>query len=136
MAGKADWVAMGMPTEGLLSKATIQTIVREVPVCRLEDDLTDVKSRIAGDWTFSVVVDPERIVLGLLDLVTIQHSQGTVEDLMKPAPLTLRPSVLIAEAIAYFEQSDLKFAIVTKSTGELMGAIRKSDLESVKQEQS
>jgi hypothetical protein len=42
--------------------------------------------------------------------------------------------LLIDEAIAYFDQSDLAFALVTKLTGELMGAIRKSDLESHRHE--
>ena len=56
----------------------------------------------------------------------------TIEDIMKPAPLTLRPSVPIAEAIAYFEEAHLMFVLVTKSTGELMGGIRKGDLENMR----
>jgi len=58
----------------------------------------------------------------------IQQVPRTIEDLMKPAPLTMRPSVLIAEAADYFTQSRRAFALVTKSTGELIGAIRKGDL--------
>ena len=134
MAGKADWVAMGMPSEGALANATIKSLVRDVPVCRLEDDIRNVKSQTSGDLNISVVVDRDRIVLGLLELPIIRDLEGTIEVLMKPAPLTLRPSVLIAEAIDYFEETDLKFALVTKSIGELMGAIRKSDLEAVKHE--
>ena len=44
--------------------------------------------------------------------------------------------VTIAEAITYFEQSDLAFALVTKSTGELMGAIRKTDLDNAQKKKS
>ncbi len=127
---------MGMPTDGALAKATIQNVVRQLPVCGLGDDLMDVKSRIVGEWKITVVIDAQRIVLGLLDLATIKDSDGTIEDLMKPAPLTLRPSVTIAEAVTYFEQSDLTFVLVTKSTGELMGAIRKTDLENVQKKKS
>ena len=122
---------MGMPTEGMLTETTIQQLVRDVPTCELGEKLVDVKARISEDWNISVVVDPQTIVLGLLDLAHLQDSRS-IEDLMNPAPLTLRPSVLIAEALAYFEQSHLVFALVTRSTGELMGAVRKKDLESIK----
>ena len=132
MAGKIDWIAMGMPTEGMLTETTIQQLVREVPTCKLGENLADVKARLSEDWNISVVVDPQTIVLGLLDLDHVQDSKGSIEDVMNPAPLTLRPSVLIAEALAYFEQSHLIFALVTRSTGELIGAIRKKDLESMK----
>jgi predicted transcriptional regulator len=129
VAGKADWIAMGMPTEGTLTEATIQHVVSKVPTCGLHESLGDVKARLFDDWQLSVVIDPKRIVLGLLDLSLIRDLQGSIENLMKPAPLTLRPSVLIAEALTYFEQSNLTFALVTKSTGELLGAVRKVDLE-------
>lgn len=109
MAGKIDWIAMGMPTEGMLTETTIQQFVREVPTCELGENLVDVKARMSGDWN------------------------GSIEDLMNPALPTLRPSVLIAEALAYFEQSHLTFALVTRSTGELIGAVRKKDLESMKE---
>ena len=132
VAGKIDWIAMGMPTEGMLTETTIQQLVHEVPTCELGDNLVDVKARIPADWNISVVVDPQTIVLGLLDLDHVQDSKGSIEDVMNPAPLTLRPSVLIAEALAYFEQSHLIFALVTRSTGELIGAVRKKDLESMK----
>ena len=124
---------MGMPSEGALANATIKALIREVPVCRLDDNMA-VNSRISGDWNISVVTDSERIVLGLLELPIAEESGRRIEDLMKPAPLTLRPSVLIAEAVAYFDESELTFALVTKSTGELMGAIRKSDLETQRRE--
>jgi Mg/Co/Ni transporter MgtE len=132
VAGKIDWIAMGMPTEGRLTETTIQQLVREVPTCEVGENLVDVKARISGDWNISVVVDPQTVVLGLLDLDHVQDSQGSIEDVMNPAPLTLRPSVLIAEASEYFERSHLTFALVTRSTGELMGAIRRKDLESMK----
>ena len=119
---------MGMPTEGSTTEATIQDRIREVPTCDLDESLAAVKTRLFGDWQICVVVDPARIVLGLLDLPLIGDSQGSIEELMKPAPLTLRPSVLVSEALARFEKSHLMFALVTRSTGELMGAIRKIDL--------
>ena len=82
---------MGMPSEGLLANATIKRLISEVPQCRLEDDTTSLKSRVANGWDICVVVDSERIVLGLLELSMIPNA-GTLEDIMKRAPLTLRAS--------------------------------------------
>lgn len=119
---------MGLRTEGTQANSTIKAIVRDVPVCGLHDDLAQVKSRITGDWNICVVVDSKRVVLGLLDM-SLLTDLGTIEDSMKPAPRTLRPSVPLVEASNFFDQSGLLFALVTKSTGELMGAIRKADLK-------
>src|SRR5262245_54636342 len=122
---------MGMPTEGSFAEPTIKQRIREVPICGLGESLDAVKAKLFDDWQISVVVDSARIVLGLLDLTIIANSQGTqgtIDELMRPAPLTLRPSVSINEALARFEKSHLVFALVTKSTGELMGAVRKIDL--------
>ena len=119
---------MGLPTEGSTTEPTIQHRIRQVPTCKLDESLAEVKTKLFGDWQICVVVDPARIVLGLLDLPLIGDSQGSIEELMKPAPLTLRPSVTIREALARFEKSNLVFALVTKATGELMGAVRKIDL--------
>ena len=125
---------MDMPSEGVLANATIKRLIRDVPLCKLEDDAAAVKSGIADDWNVCAVVDSHRTVLGLLELERIPTTKVPIEDIMKPAPLTLRPSMLIDEALAYFGQSDLTFALVTKLTGELMGAIRKSDLQSYRRE--
>jgi rhodanese-related sulfurtransferase len=127
-AGKADWLAMGMPSAGSLSESTVQKAVRAVPVCKLREDISDIRARISGEWNIAAAIDESRIVLGLLDFGTIEDAHGVAEDRMKPAPLTLRPSVLITEAAGYLEESDLTFALVTKSTGELLGGIRKNDL--------
>jgi predicted transcriptional regulator len=130
VAGKADWVAMDMPTEGVLAPKTIRERIRkDVPTCGLNQELSDINKVVSDDWNICVVIDSDRIVLGILDLSVVQDVQGTVEELMKPAPPTLRPSVLIDEAEAFFEKSNREFVLVTKSTGQLIGIIRKTDLE-------
>jgi Mg/Co/Ni transporter MgtE len=128
VAGKADWLGMGMPSEGALADATIQSVAQKVSVCTLQETVAAVKSRVADDWNISVVIDKQRIVLGVLEFPITGESDRAIIDLMKPAPLTFRPSVLIEEAIEYFDHSKRTVILVTKSTGELIGAIRKSDL--------
>jgi Enolase C-terminal domain-like len=99
-----------------------------------EQTFAKCRPRFPTIGRFCVVIDANRIVLGLLEMNLIQDSVGSIEKLMQPAPLTLRPSVLIADASAYFDESHLIFALVTKSTGELIGAIRRIDLEDGKRE--
>ena len=120
---------MGMPTEGNTTKLTILKFVRDVPTCVLGENPSDAKTRVPEDWNISVVLDPKRIVLGLLDFTAIQDLRSSIEDVMKPAPATLRPSLSIDGALEHFAKSNRMFALVTKSTGELMGAVRKQDLE-------
>ena len=117
----------GTLIEGGVAHGTIQhQIRRDVPKCRLNQQLEEVKKAIPSDWTICVVVDSNQVVLGLLDLNAIKELHGTIEELMKPAPLTLRPSVLIDEASKFLQQSNKQFALVTKSSGELIGVFEVS----------
>jgi predicted transcriptional regulator len=100
----------------------------------LEETVDAAKSRISGDWNISVVIDHEKIVLGILQFPISAASNKAIEELMEPAPRTLRPSVSSVEAVEYLDQSGLTFALVTKSTGELIGGIRKSDFKNHKHE--
>jgi hypothetical protein len=68
-AGEADWFAYGLPMEG--TNASIphagDLARRDVPTCRLDDDLRDVVRRLrASDWDACPVTNDERVVLGLL----------------------------------------------------------------------
>ena len=68
-AGKSDWMAAGLPTEGTaVGRSTAATVARrEVPTCRLEESLRDVRERVrAAGWDACVVINEKRIVLGLL----------------------------------------------------------------------
>lgn len=121
---------MDMPTEGLLANKTIQDRVRkDVPTCGLNQKLAEVRTAMPHDWDICVVIDPNRIVLGLLDRTGIKDAEGTVDEFMKPAPVTLRPGGLIEEVAMFLDQSKQRFALITKSDGQLIGIIRKTDLE-------
>jgi len=68
-AGKADWLAWGLPREG--TSAGIPTVGdlarRDVPTCGLGETLGAIRQRIrAAGWEECVVTNDRRIVLGLL----------------------------------------------------------------------
>ena len=90
-AGKVDWMAAGLPIEG--TKASVPRVGslarRDVPTCRLEDEVGVVSSRLrATDWDLCVVLNEARIVLGRVTLETDQHK--TVAQVMDPGPVTYR----------------------------------------------
>jgi predicted transcriptional regulator len=130
-AGKLDWLAAGLPTEGENSKsARAGDIARhDVPVCGLKARLGDVRDRArAAGWEAAVVVDQARIVLGLLRAKELaMDSDATVEQVMRPGPSTFRPYVPIKEMADYMVEHSLESSPVTTSDGRLVGLLMMSD---------
>ena len=69
VAGKADWMASGLPVEGKLADyPRAGSVARtDIPTCRLTDRLGDARDRtLDADQNVCVVVNDDRIVLGRL----------------------------------------------------------------------
>ena len=69
MPGKGDWFAIGLPREGrLASVPTIGEVARrDVPTCAPAEKVGAVRERVQkAGWDRCVVVNKERVVLGLL----------------------------------------------------------------------
>jgi CBS domain-containing protein len=132
-AGKSDWMAAGLPTEGKAAgRPTAATVARrDVPTCRLEESLRDVRARVrAAGWDACVVVNEDRIVMGLLRAEQLgREGDLTAESAMRPGPSTFRPNVAIAEMAEYMAKHDLPNAPVTTSAGELIGLLVREDAE-------
>ena len=132
-AGKADWLAAGLPIEGeAAGRATAATVARrDVPTCHLEESLRDVRERVrAVGWNACVVVNAERIVMGLLRAEQLGREEDlTVEAAMRPGPSTFRPNVPIAEMAEVMAKHDLPNAPVTTSAGELIALLVREDAE-------
>jgi CBS domain-containing protein len=135
VAGKADWFASGLPIEGKL--ATIPRIGdiarRDVPVCRLSDKIGDVRERTQeADWDACVVVNDERIVLGLLRRKELESDpQANAEQLMRPGPTTFRPNVRVQEMAERMRERGARTVLVTVSDGKLVGLLWREDAERV-----
>jgi predicted transcriptional regulator len=132
-AGKSDWMAAGLPTEGeAASRPTAATIARrDVPTCRLEESLRNVRqgARAVG-WDACVVVNEERIVMGLLRAEELGREEDlTAESAMRPGPSTFRPHVAIADMAEFMATHDLPNVPVTTSAGELIGLLIREDAE-------
>ena len=132
-AGKSDWIAAGLPTEGTAAgRPTAATVARrDVPTCRLEDSLPNVRERVrAAGWDACVVVNEERIVMGLLRAEELgREGDVTAESAMRAGPSTFRPHVAIDEMARFMTTHDLPNVPVTTSAGELIGLLIREDAE-------
>ncbi len=132
-AGKSDWMAAGLPTEGAAAgQPTAGTVARrDVPTCRLGDSLRDVRARVrAAGWDACVVVNEARIVMGLLRTTELgREGDLTAEFAMRPGPSTFRPNVATAGMATFMATHDLPNAPVTTTAGELIGLLVREDAE-------
>jgi CBS domain-containing protein len=137
--GKLDWLAAGLPTEGTNASSPRAGDVarRDVPTCATDEDIGDVRKRVsAAGWDACVVVNDERVVLGLLRADELADgSDGPVEAVMRPGPSTFRPHVPIGEMAHYMIDHDLPSSPITTSDGRLVGLLKVEDAARVAHEQ-
>jgi CBS domain-containing protein len=122
-----------LPTEGVhAGRPRAGSVARaDVPTCRLEENLGSVSRRVReAGWSACVVVNDERIVLGLIRAAELDRDPGlTVEGVMRPGPSTFRPNVPITEMAEYMGDHKLESSPVTTSDGRLVGLLIRTDAE-------
>jgi Mg/Co/Ni transporter MgtE len=140
VAGELDWLAAGLPTEGRnASRPRAGEVARrDVPTCRLDESIGEVRVRVrAAGWDACVVVNDERVVLGLLRAEELRRGQDeSIERVMRPGPSTFRPHVPIEELAHHMIHHDLPASPVTTSDGRLVGLLRREDAARVALEQT
>ena len=131
VAGKLDWLAAGLPTEGSNARRPRAGDVarRDAPTCGLDERLGDVQPRVrAAGWDACVVINPERVVLGLLRARELEADPGLrIEQAMRPGPSTFRPHVAIVEMAGFMGDHDLTSSPITTSDGRLVGLLLRED---------
>jgi Mg/Co/Ni transporter MgtE len=101
----------------------------DVPTCALDERLGDVADRVRrAGWDACVVVNRERVVLGLLRREELDgDKEARIEDAMRPAPSTFRPHVDITEMARFMTEHDLVSSPVTTGEGVLVGLLVADD---------
>lgn len=131
-AGKLDWMAAGLPTDGAnASRPRAGPLARkDVPTCRLEDRLGVVRDRVTGmGWHAVVVVNDQRVVFGLLRNKELVLDGGQpISQVMRPGPSTFRPYVLAEEMASFMVDHDLESSPITTSDGRLVGLLLQTDV--------
>ena len=125
-------MAAGLPTEGTNAKLPRagSTARMDVPTCGLKDRLGDVSERVkAQKWDAVVVVNAERVVLGLLRSAELAKDPDLpIERAMRPGPSTFRPYVSLHEMAHFMIEHKLENAPITTSDGRLVGLLLQKDV--------
>jgi CBS domain-containing protein len=135
MSGKADWFASGLPKEGRL--ASVPTIGdaarRDVPTCAPAEKVENARDRFrTAGWDACVVVNKERVVLGLLREKELSSDpETTVEQVMRSGPTTSRPDVPVGKMAERMRERGARTALVTTSNGRLVGLLYRDDVERI-----
>lgn len=131
VAGKADWLAFGLPYEGFAVLAGRATTT-DVPTCSLSDRLGDVRDQLASSrFGMLVVLNADGVVLGRLNRNVRDDTEADVEvvQVMYEGPTTVRPSEDLAPLTERMRRADVDGVLVTRSDGRLLGMLERDVAE-------
>jgi CBS domain-containing protein len=124
-AGKMDWLANGLPVEGNLTGVyRAKDLARDdAPTCLPDEQVGEARRRVrAAGWDVCVVVNPERIVLGLLREEALESNPvSAVEQVMDPAPRTYRPNSPMENGRISVGNG---LSVLTTTDGRLIGVLK------------
>jgi CBS domain-containing protein len=131
--GKADWFASGLPREGkvALSPTIGDAARRDVPTCAPVEKIGVVRERVRkAGWDRCVVVNKERVVLGLLREKELSSDpEASVEEVMRNGPATFRPNEPVVKMAKRMQDRGATAVLVTTSDGKLVGLLYREDTE-------
>ena len=131
--GKRDWGSFGLPREGRLAEQPSggEAARRDVPICLLADDLTEVRRRVrTSEWDMCIVVNEHSVVLGRLGREAIaSDEQQSVEEAMTEGPSTVRPSIGLDALVRRIQEKNLTSWLVTTPDGRLVGLVLLAEAE-------
>jgi hypothetical protein len=111
VAGKADWLARGLPREG--EKATerraLDIAADDVVTCPLDAPVGDVRERVeASRYGFAFVVSSDGVLLGGLRRSALEQADDVIaETVMEPGPSTIRADAAIAPIVERMRSRNL-----------------------------
>jgi CBS domain-containing protein len=131
-AGKADWLAAGLPTQGTGAHALRAGEVArsDVPTCSPGERADQIagRTRRAG-WESCIVVNAQRVVVGRLRRIALDTAgEATVEQIMEQGT-TIRASEELAELVQRMRNRNVPSIVVTDPDGRLLGILRRNDAE-------
>src|SRR5262249_32112189 len=129
-AGKADWRAAGLPTEGRPQPARVLAAADRAPVtCGPDEPVARVLTRLTqAGRTVCVVIDAAGVVCGRLRLHRLQPNEdGPAESVMEAGPATVRADAPLDETLARMTKRHVASLLVTTPEGALLGELRGAD---------
>lgn len=134
-AGKADWLAAGLPTEGRNAGTLRAGAVarRNAPTCGPGERVAEAARRTheaRGDSC--VVVNDEGVVLGRLRGSALdEDSDAVVEDEMEEGPTTTRANDDLLSLATRLHDHDVASILVTDPDGRMIGIVYRDDADAL-----
>ena len=133
VAGKADWLAHGLPTQGEQAQVprAKDVLRRDVVTALPGEPVGGVAARVArSPYGFALVVANDGTLLGRLRKPMLDADPSTpAEQVMEAGPSTVRPDRPLAELAERLRRRELRTAIVTAPDGKLLGVVLRADME-------
>jgi CBS-domain-containing membrane protein len=133
VAGKADWLAHGLSTEG--EQAQIprakDVLRRDAVTAHPAEPVGQVARRVAGSpYEFALVVTPDSTLLGRLHKAVLAGDPAArAEQVLEAGPSTVRADRPLAELAERLGSRGLHTAVVTSPDGRVLGVVRRADME-------
>lgn len=134
LAGKKDWLAAGLPTEGKgADQVRAGDLSRPDPfTCRPDERVGDVRRRLGSeDWDACIVINDHEVVEGRIrptDLADVD-GQTLVEEVMELGPSSIRPNTGLESITKRMRKARVTSILVTAGSGELLGVLHREDAE-------
>jgi len=132
-AGKADWSAYGLPTEGksVTPNRAGNLARRDVATCSLSDSADTVGQQLRKNGgTLCAVFNEHRVLLGQISAQKVEsETDSMAEGIMTSAPTTLRPNAALEKLSQFFKAHDAETIWVTTNDGELLGLLYREDVK-------
>ncbi len=106
-------------------------LVTDVPTCASDDHVGGVRERVlSSGHDFCVVVNDERIILGLLRGDALSKDESArADEVMELGPKTTPPSEPVGELLESRSSQGVKNFLVATSHGVLLGALSRDEAE-------
>ncbi|MHB2022589.1 MAG: CBS domain-containing protein [Mycobacteriales bacterium] len=132
-AGKADWLAAALATEGsAVTTLRAGALARaSVPTCAPEDTIATVRQRLAASGEDRcVVTSGDGVVLGVLDQTALTGDDNVpVGDAMRAGPPTVRAHEDLHELVGRMHARNVVTILVTDPEGRLLGLLHRNDAD-------
>lgn len=125
-AGKADWLAFGLPYEGEADLIGGR-LTTEVDTCTVDDRVGTIRPRLEKSrFGMLVVLTSGGLVAGRLNRDALDAADdAAVEDLMGEGPTTVRPSEDADVLSQRMTEAGIDGVLVTSSDGRLLGVFQR-----------
>jgi hypothetical protein len=133
VAGKADWLANGLPREGETTAVLYagEAVDPDPPTCALDTPAAHISQTLDGSrYGFCLVVTARRIMLGRVRRSAINDADptATAESIMEPGPSTVRYNTRADALVQRLAERELKTMVVTTPSGCLVGVFHRENV--------